>query len=169
MNKSFRVSFNSPQSGFMSLSLEAGAESFITAVAYAPYDSLRELIEGLTALLGDGGKNVLVSWNCEPDEIDFELSASGAALDSVSFKVIHYPDHHRLARAARTLFSLRVSKLELCLAFWRALRDLHRHITTDEFDRNWRRPFPESEMRQLTEALRAFKRDAKAKTVDRAV
>ncbi|HYY56998.1 MAG TPA: hypothetical protein VE842_06660 [Pyrinomonadaceae bacterium] len=148
----------------MSLSLNVAEQSFVTAVSHAPYDSLRDLVEALRALLS-GSKNVLVKWSCEPDELDFELSV--VARDRVAFKVRHYPDHHRLARAGRIMFSLRTSRLELCLAFWRALRDLRRHIATDEFERNWRRPFPESEMRQLTEALRSFKREAKAKTINR--
>ena len=165
-NKLFRVSFNSPQSGFMSLSLNAAEQSFVAAVSHAPYDSLRDLVEALGALLY-GSKNVQVKWNCEPDVLDFEMSV--VARDRVAFMVRHYPDHQRLVQTGRIMFSLRASRLELCLAFWRALRDLRRHIATDEFDRNWRRPFPERGMRQLTEALRSFKREAKAKTVNRAV
>jgi hypothetical protein len=161
MSKSFRVSFNSPQSGFMSLSLNASEQEFVTAVSSAPYDSLRELIEGLTSLL-DAGQGFKVKWNCEPDEVDFELTAD--ADERVSFRVVHYTDHRRLPETGRALFSLNGPRLEICQGFWRALRDLSRHVATDEFDRNWRRPFPQTEMQQLTEALRSFKRGAKAAT-----
>jgi hypothetical protein len=163
MNKSFRVSFNSPQSGFMSVSLNVGEQEFVTAVSSAPYDSLRELIEALTSLLLAAGHSFKVKWNCEPDELDFEITAEDDA--RIEFRVIHYTDHRRLAETGRTLFSHTGSKLEICLGFWRALRDLRRNIATDEFDRNWRRPFPQSEMRQLTEALRSFKREANFRAV----
>jgi len=166
MDKSFRVSFNSPQSGWMSLSLNTADESLVTAVACAPYDSLQDLMVGLRALLS-GAKTLRVKWNCEPDEMDFHVTLSAG--DRVTFKVLHYRDHQRLARTKRIVFSMQSSRLELCVPFWRALRDLHRNMATDEFDRNWRRPFPESEMRQLTESLRSFKRGAKAQPVNRAV
>jgi hypothetical protein len=164
MNKAFRVSFNSPQSGFMSLSLDAGEQQLVTAVSSVPYDSLRELIEGLTALLATG-HGFKVKWNCEPNELDFELMA--AVDERLSFKVVHYTDHRRLPETGRVLFSIKASRLELCQGFWRALRDLRRHVATDEFDRNWRRPFPQSEMQQLTEALRSFKRGVKARPLTR--
>jgi hypothetical protein len=165
MNKAFRVSFNSPQSGFMSLSLNAGEQQLVAAVSSAPYDSLRELIEALTSLLAAGVQGFKVKWNCEPDELDFELTAD--VDERVSFKAIHYTDHRRLPETGRVLFSLRGTRLEICQGFWRALRDLRRHVATDEFDRNWRRPFPQSEMQQLTEALRSFKRAAKARSLTR--
>lgn len=157
MNETLRVSFNSPQSGWMSLSLNAGEESFVTAAASAPYDSLRELIEGLTALIA-GSDGFMVKWNCEPDEFDFKIKARD---DRVAFEVVHYTSHRRVAKDSRIVFSLQCSRLEFCLPFWRALRDLRRHIATDEFDRNWRRPFPHGEMKKLNEAFRSFKREAK--------
>jgi hypothetical protein len=158
MSKAFRVSFNSPQSGWMSLSLKAGEQSLVAAVSHTPYDSLPALIEALSAMLDESARHVTVKWNCEPDELDFEF---GSEADRASLKVLHFPDHRRTKGTCRTLFSLAGPKLELCLPFWRALRSLHRDIQTDEFDRNWRRPFPETLMQQLTEAVRAYKRQAK--------
>ena len=138
--------------------MSADDESFVAAASFAPYDSLRDLIEGLTALL-NGSESFIVKWNCEPDEFDFKVKAKD---ERVAFEVIHYTNHRRSAKASRIVFALRSSKLEFCLPFWRALRDLRRNIATDEYDRNWRRPFPQKEMRQLTEAIRSFKRHAKA-------
>jgi hypothetical protein len=165
MNKPFRVSFNSPQSGWMSLSLKEGEQGLVAAVSYTPYDSLRALIEALRAMLEESSQQLTVKWNCEPDELDFQLRAEA---DRVSLEVLHFPDHRRIKGTSRTLFSLTGPKLELCLPFWRALRSLHRDIETDEFDRNWQRPFPKSEMQHLTESVRAFKRKAKAEASGRA-
>jgi hypothetical protein len=151
----------------MSLSLETSEESFVAVVACKPYDSLRELIESLTALVNGNrsAKSRTVKWSCEPDELDFKIVMRD---ETVSFKVIHYTDHRRSRQESRVVFSLQSSRLEFCLSFWRALRALHRDIETDEFDRNWRRPFPLSEMQQLTEALRSFKRKAKVEAARRA-
>lgn len=158
MSREFRVSFNSPQSGWMSLSLSNGEASFVAAAACRPYDSLRDLIKALQGLL-DGSPSARVKWNCEPDEFDFQMMVKG---EDVQLRVVHYPNHRRLSKSGRQLFSVNASKLELCTQFWRALRGLHRNISVDEFERNWRRAFPEEEMQQLTGVLRSAKRNADA-------
>lgn len=152
MSEKLRVSFESPQSGWMSLRLEAGGRKFVTAVAHAPYDSLRELIEALTALL-EGRERALVRWNCEPDEFDFEFAGRAS---EVSVEVTRYPDHRR--RASAVVFRTRQQRADVCLAFWRELRQLHRRAGTDEFEQNWRRAFPEEELRRLTKTIRAYRR-----------
>ncbi|MGB7923222.1 MAG: hypothetical protein WCF57_08260 [Pyrinomonadaceae bacterium] len=156
MSESFRVSMESPQSGWMSLSLKAGEESLVMAASYAPYDSLRDLIEGLSALL-NGSEAVTVKWNCEPEEFDFKLTAQGG-VNGVEFKAIRYANHRRRQRDSRLVFSLRGSKLDVCLPFWTALRDLQRRISTDVFASNWKREFPQRELQQLTRLIRSRKR-----------
>jgi hypothetical protein len=147
----------SPQSGWMSMSLKAGEESFVMGASYRPYDSLRDLIEALSALLR-GSKDLNVRWNCEPEEFDFRAVAHGG---EVEFSVIRYSDHRRRSSTSRVVFSLRSSKLDLCLPFWKALRDLRRRILTDEFESNWRRKFPHRELQQLTKLVRSLKREIK--------
>lgn len=155
MNQELRVSLESPQHGFMSLRLSAGLESFVAVVAHEPYDSLRDLIKALCeALAGDG--DIIVKWNSEPEEYDFKLAAHD---DAVQLDIIRYPDHRRLAEASSTVFSFRGSRLETCWPFWKELRDLHRRTAQDEFDRQWRREFPESEMKELTKRIRSTKRE----------
>jgi hypothetical protein len=153
MSQKLKVSFNSPQSGFMSIGLKSGKESFVTAVAHAPYDSLRDLIKALSALLG-GKKNLTVKWNREPEEYDFELRRSS---DDVQLQVVRYPDHRRLKAKSEIVFSHTAATLDICESFWKSLRELHRDIMVDEFDKNWRREFPEAEMQELTRLLRASK------------
>ncbi|MGH9944640.1 MAG: hypothetical protein ACRD9R_20020, partial [Pyrinomonadaceae bacterium] len=150
MNKKFRVSFNSPQSGFMSVGLRERDQEFVTAVAHEPYDSLRDLIVALTAALA-GDSERTVKWNCEPDELDLRLKAEG---DAVSLGVVHYLSHRRSQRTSQQVFATTGPKLEVCGAFWKALRELHRDIEVDEFSSNWRREFPEAEMQGFTKAFR---------------
>jgi hypothetical protein len=159
MSQTLRVSMESPQSGWMSLSLKAGEQSFLMAASFAPYDSLRDLIEALSALLTDS-RDASVRWNCEPEEFDFRMTARGSD-DLIELKVLRYAGHRRRQSQdedRQVVFSFRGSKIDICLPFWRALRDLRRRISTDEFESNWRREFPHGELRQLTALVRTYKR-----------
>jgi hypothetical protein len=161
MNQTLNVSFESPQSGWMSMRLRAGAEQLVLGVSYAPYDSLRDLIVGLTALLRDG-RGFVVRWNCEPEEYDLSVTAAAAGDDEIELGVARYPDHRRRQTARQTVFSHRAAKMEICLAFWRELRELRRRSHEDVFDQNWRRPYPQAEMQEFTKLVRAHKRREKA-------
>jgi hypothetical protein len=159
MNQTLRVSLESPQHGFMSLRLTSDEESFVAVVSHAPYDSLRDLIKALSEVLASDGDQT-VKWNAEPDEYDFKLEAKG---DSFRLDVVHYPDHRRLAEASTIVFSFRGSKLDACRAFWKELRDLQGRRAQDEFERQWRREFPEREMQELTKRIRALKGDTESR------
>src|SRR5688572_2662383 len=95
--RSLRVTFNSPQSGFMSVGLSYGAGEFTTAVACGPYDSLRDLAAALARLARGETSAAVVRWNCEPDELDFRFAADGERL---SLAVVYYPTHRREERAS---------------------------------------------------------------------
>ena len=151
MSEKFSVSMESPQSGWMSLRLRAGRRQFVAVVSHAPYDSLRELIEGLTALL-EGAGSVVIRWNAEPEEYDFELRAEGD--DTLSLSVVRYEGHRRAPAGKRTDFNWRGPRVEACLPFWRELRSMRARSETDVFEQNWRRAFPLRELRGLTEALK---------------
>lgn len=156
MRQPFKVSFESPQSGWMSVRLSVGEQNLLLAASYAPYDSLRDLIAGLSSLL-TGSTELTVRWNCEPEEYDFKMVTEG---DQVRFDVIRYPDHQRIQGTSQVVFSLQGSKLDTCLPFWKELRDLHRRSSTDVFDKNWRRKFPQHEMQRFTKLIRSLKRAA---------
>jgi hypothetical protein len=155
MKQKLRVSLESPQHGFMSLRLSSGKESFVTVVSYTPYDSLRDLIDALLSVL-TGDCDAIVKWNSEPEEYDFKLAARD---DSVQLEIIRYPDHRRLAEASSNVFSFSGSRMETCWPFWKELRGLRSRSAQDEFERQWRREFPEREMQELTKRIRSFKRE----------
>jgi hypothetical protein len=99
----------------------------------------------------------IVKWNCEPEEFDFNLTSTN---DLVKLEVIRYPNHRR--RTGSRVFLLSSPKLDLCITFWSALRDLRRNRQVDVFDKNWRRPFPDEELREFTKLIRGAKRQARA-------
>ncbi|HEY9401690.1 MAG TPA: hypothetical protein VIQ24_03270 [Pyrinomonadaceae bacterium] len=152
MSEKLRVSFNSPQCGWMSFELRAGDESVAETVSYTPYDSLVDLINALIKILAGEDTQVMVRWAHNPDELDFVFSAGG---DEVRLEVDWYRDHLRAEGAGERLFSFTGSRLEVCRPFWKALRDLRGDVEVDEFARNWRREFPERELGWLTEGIGA--------------
>jgi hypothetical protein len=156
MKQKLSVSLESPQHGFMSIRLKAGDQSLVAVVSHTPYDSLRDLIEALSAVL-DGDCDLTVKWNSEPEEYDFRLVSLG---DAVRLDVIHYPDHRRSQDAGSTVFSFRGSKLETCRPFWNELRGLRARAARDEFDRQWRRDFPESELNGFAGRIKALESEA---------
>jgi hypothetical protein len=152
MKPGLKVSFNSPQSGYMSIGLKAGKANFVTAVAHEPYNSLRDLILAISSFLG-GEDNVTVKWNREPEEYDFELRRNG---NDAEFNIIRYPNHRRQMKKRELVFSHKGTVVNICGSFWTALGELYKDKEVDEFDKNWRREFPEEEMGELTKQLKAF-------------
>jgi len=154
MNEKLHVVFNSPQCGWMSFELSAGEQSLIDAVSYTPYDSLTDLIRALSQLLVADAE-LTVKWAYEPDEVDFNFRASG---DEAELEVKWYKNHLRVEGTGDRVFFWQGSRLDLCHPFWKALRDIQSDTEVDEFTRNWRREFPEAEMKQLTGDIRAQQR-----------
>lgn len=154
MSQPFKVSFESPQCGWMSVSLEARGARLVTSVAHAPYDSLGDLLDALVALL-EGRESVIVRWNREPEEMDFRFDTHDGL---VALDITRYADHRRAS--GEIVFNARLPKEEVCDAFWRELRGLRRRRETDEYEQNWRRQFPDEKLRRFTKALRAFKKNS---------
>ena len=150
-----RVSMESPQSGWMAMSLQAGEQNLALCVSHAPCDSLLDLMNALSIVLTSGGESS-VRWNCEPDEYDFKFTLRD---DKVQLAVSHFPGHARKKIDGQVVFSLQDSALLICLPFWTALRDLRRRVEVNEFTRHWRREFPYEAMQRLTRAVKAAKRN----------
>ncbi|HLL15085.1 MAG TPA: hypothetical protein VK388_08475 [Pyrinomonadaceae bacterium] len=153
MSEKLRVSFNSPQCGWMSFELRAGERSLAEAVSCAPYDSLVDLINALVKLLRDDVE-LTIKWAHDPDELDFKFSAGG---DEARLEVDWYRDSVRDGATGERVFTFEGSRLDVCYPFWKALSDLQADIEVDEFARNWRREFPAREMLRLTEEIEAEK------------
>jgi hypothetical protein len=153
VNSDFSVSFESPQSGWMSMRLKAKGQSFVAVMSHAPFDSLRDLINGFTAMLlrGDGFN---VRWNAEPEQYEFGFEPKG---NEVELTVIRYSK--RAWSERETLFSFRGVTAEVCQGFWREFKHLRDRRETDVFEKNWRRAFPEHELQEFTQALKAHRHE----------
>lgn len=161
MSRTLSVSFESPQSGWMSLRLKSGARSFVAVASHAPDDSLAALMRALTALLSGNTKTATVTWNAEPEEFDFDFHVRGA---NVELRIVRFQGHRRERSSSRAVFSFEGALGEMCVAFWRELRELRARRETDVFEQNWRRPFPERELREFTSAVNSHTELARTPT-----
>jgi hypothetical protein len=151
------VSFNSPQCGWMSIGLSDGTSEFHTTTAHAPHRlALPGLLTILTSLADpaiDQGEYVL-QWNRDPEEFDFRFVKNG---DGLLFEVYQYPTDERELAERDLVFAHLGSVKEVCEAFAETFEQLYEDRETDEFEFNWRLPFPLEEFQEFIAATHALK------------
>lgn len=148
------VSFNSPQCGWMSIGFDDGAREFHTTTAHAPHENaLPELLRILTDLLNESSteNEYVLHWNRNPEEFDFRFVRNGA---SVSLEIYQFPTEDRTDNDRERVYAHEGNVKDVCAAFAETFRQLYADRETDEFEFNWRQPFP-------LEAFRAFENTLK--------
>ncbi|HEV7642491.1 MAG TPA: hypothetical protein VGO50_00990 [Pyrinomonadaceae bacterium] len=136
------VSFNSPQCGWMSIGFTAGANEFHTTTAHAPHEhALTELLTVLADLL-DRDKPAfthVLRWNRDPEEFDFVFHKAG---QNAKVEIVQYPTDEREAAEREIVFFYEGAINEIARAFHETFAQLYADRHTDEFEFNWRQPFP---------------------------
>jgi len=148
-----KVSFNSPQCGWMSIGFEDGEAEFHTTTAHAPHAAaLPELMQILTDLMdADSGKNeYLLKWNRDPEEFDFRFLRNGLKL---TLEIYQYPTEDRDSGERELVFSHEGTVGVVCSAFAKTFEQLYTDRDTDEFEFNWRQPFPYREFEGFKERM----------------
>ncbi|MFM9904680.1 MAG: hypothetical protein ACKVQJ_08935 [Pyrinomonadaceae bacterium] len=158
MSGKLEVSFNSPQCGWMSIGFDDGVSEFHTTTAHTPHElALPELLQILTDLLDEKGGNptgkegaheYLLKWNRDPEEFDFRFVRDGG---NVEIDIYQYPTETRESGERKLIFSHTGSVGDVFSAFAKTFDQLYADRDTDEFEFNWRQPFPFAEF----EAFRA--------------
>lgn len=148
----FRVRFESPKTGSMSVTLSQG-DDVLTFTA-SVYHSIGDLVGALSriALLDTYHSSVL--WYTEPGEYEFRFDIKS---ERTTFMVVEWPDDdgRRLDYGnGRIALNVQGSRSEIVLPFWRALRQLESQIT-DRWE--WNEPFPTHDMLELTKQVRRLK------------
>ena len=149
------VSFNSPQCGWMSIGFDDGVDEFHTTTAHAPHEkALPELLNILTGLLdaGDQPATHLLKWNRDPEEFDFEFFREG---EDVLIKIYQYPTEDRETTERELVFEHAGNAADVLRAFEATFEQLHADRETDEFEFNWRQPFPHEEFQDFKSKLAA--------------
>lgn len=152
MNK-LEVSFNSPQCGWMSIGFEDGVNEFHTTTAHTPHESaLPELMRILTALCDDTSEpnEYLLRWNRDPEEFDFHFVREGADL---LLEIYQYPTDERESAERELVYTHRGTVKGTYEAFAVTFNQLYEDRETDEFEFNWRQPFPYIEYESFRERI----------------
>lgn len=143
------VSFNSPQCGWMSVGFDDGVTAFNTTTAHAPYaDALPELMSILTEFASreDGPIERTLKWNRDPEEFDFRFVREG---DKMLLQIYQYPTEDRSFAERELVFTHLDTVNNVTSAFVRTFDQLYADRETDEFEFNWRQPFPFAEYEEF--------------------
>jgi hypothetical protein len=148
MSTNLEVSFNSPQCGWMSIGFDDGTSSFHTTTAHAPYrGALGDLMTILTEMQsGEGDYERTLKWNRDPEEFDFYFLRNG---EKLTFEIYQYPGDDRDAAERQLVFSHVGTVGGTIMAFAKTFEQLFVDRETDEFEFNWRQPFPYREYEEF--------------------
>lgn len=151
------VSFNSPQCGWMSIGFDDGVSEFHTTTAHAPHElALTELLRIFTGLIDARSprNEYLLKWNRDPEEFDFLFVRNG---DEVTIKIYQYPTETRELDERELVFTHQGTTREVCDAFAATFDQLYADRDTDEFEFNWRQPFPIKEFAEFKSELAGYR------------
>lgn len=147
------ISFNSPQCGWMSIGFSDGTSEFHTTTAHAPHEgALAELMTILTDLADTASpKNeYTLEWNRDPEAFDIRFLRNG---EKLTLEIYQYPTEER-DQLKRELVFLHVGTVGVTVrAFKKTFEQLYADRDTDEFEFNWRQPFPLAEYGEFTAAI----------------
>lgn len=153
MSGKLEVSFNSPQCGWMSVGFEDTNGEFHTTTAHAPHAAaLPELMRILTALNDERAaeNEYVLRWNRDPEEFDFRFVHNG---DELTLEIYQYPTDERESTERELVFSHSGKVRDVCTAFATTFEQLYLDRDTDEFEFNWRQPFPYREYEDFKERM----------------
>jgi hypothetical protein len=149
----FEVSFNSPQCGWMSIGFENGESEFHTTTAHAPHKTaLPELMQILTKVADPASteNEFVLQWNRDPEEFDFRFRKNGPEL---LIEIYQFPTDERVANERELVYSHKGTVKEVVAAFAETFEQLYKDRDTDEFEFNWRQPFPFREYQEFKDTI----------------
>jgi hypothetical protein len=147
------ISFNSPQCGWMSIGFSDGTSEFHTTTAHAPHETaLAELMRMLTEIADPASSEneYILKWNRDPEEFDISFLRNGQKL---TLEIYQYPTDERDASERELVFSHVGTVGVIVSAFAATFAQLYEDRDTDEFEFNWRQPFPLAEYEQFKVAV----------------
>ena len=153
--KKLEVSFNSPQCGWMSIGFDDGTREFHTTTAHAPHEkALPELLQILSDLLDENSaeREYLLHWNRNPEEFDFRFVKTG---ESLLLEIYQFPTEVRESENRELVYSHQGTIKDVCASFYETFAQLYEDRETDEFEFNWRQPFPFEEFEKFKSKLKS--------------
>jgi hypothetical protein len=147
------VRFEHPAVGSLPITLTANDDTFSFIASHTPYDSLSDLITALTTIVLTNTVDISVRCNTEPIEYEFRFATDAS---DIILTVIQWSDSTRPRENRQSVFTVRGSRMEIVLPFWRALRQLESQATTRW---EWQHPFPAHDMRKLAKHIQGGKHE----------
>lgn len=147
------VSFNSPQCGWMSIGFTDGVSEFHTTTAHAPHGTaLPDLIRILTALTETEPpqNEYVLPWNRDPEAFDFRFVRQD---EQIAIEIYQYPTESRDEAEREMVYTFVGPISEVTTAFAATFDQLYADRETDEFEFNWRQPFPFKEYEEFKAKL----------------
>jgi hypothetical protein len=155
MTNKLEVSFNSPQCGWMSIGFDDGKSEFHTTTAYTPHlQALPEILRSLTSLIEARDHEMFeIEWSRNPEAYSLFFRRSE---ETVFFQVVEYTTFNRLKEEGEIVFSHHGNVRDFCRSFYQTFAQLYEDRETDEFEFNWRQPFPFEEFTELESKLKSY-------------
>lgn len=147
-----KVHFEKPRHGWLSLDIEGKEHSYDNAVSYVTSDFLEQLIAMLTRVWNQE-RNVCIYFLNEPHWIMLQW------LDNSTFRIGFDTNNTPIPCSTdnKTLAEFEITAKELCVAFWRGLRDLEAKTTPEEYAEHWGSEFPSDSLQILTDLIKQDK------------
>ena len=122
MGSSLKVQFDDPQHRWMVMTIRSDASVVTLTVSSVLYDTLDELVDSLHALAtGDDYRSVRIFKEPASCELRFKRENDTIGLELCRFSAFN---RLRSPKPGQTLFEAVGTFAEICLPFWRALRNL---------------------------------------------
>lgn len=141
------MKIDKPQHGWVAVELSCEDQTYRFFPSRALYDSIWELVCALLAIL-QGSSEQIVHWCDEPQEHEFSFRRENGQLEFQVFPIAYSTVVGR--RREDQVFYYRGSYYEVIRPLWKALRDMQSSQSLEEYEKEWRHPFPVSEMTELT-------------------
>jgi hypothetical protein len=145
-----KVAFDDPEHGWVGLTISRGSDTVTINISYTPNDSFLELANALYNLFLYSGEAKVI-YHAGSTEYELRFTKEGGL---VRLEAYEFPDRRRDAGRGERFFEAAGSYEDICLPFWRALRNLQGRFSEDELNARWHRPFPSKEIDSLTGLLR---------------
>jgi len=154
--KKLEVSFNSPQCGWMSIGFDDGENEFHTTTAYTPHErALPEILNSLSSLLESTNPldEFMIAWSRNPEEYKLFFRKHE---ETVFFQVVEYPPSGDAENEGEIVFSYHGDAKNFCRSFYETFAQLYEDRETDEFEFNWRQPFPFEEFAKFESKVKSY-------------
>jgi hypothetical protein len=153
MAENFEVSFNSPQCGWMSVGFRNNENEFHSTTAHTPFsNALQEILKVLSSFLESKNERdeSKVEWSRNPEAFDLFFRQNKGI---VAFQVVQYPTVEHKGEEGEIVFSHNGNLKEFCRKFEETFTQLYKDRETDEFEMNWKQPFPFEDFEKFSKSL----------------